>query len=68
MSEPGSGSDAFALATTARRVAGGYVLDGHKAWITFAPVADFFVVFASTNPAAGQWGSAPSWWKPGTTG
>ncbi|MEZ5233645.1 MAG: acyl-CoA dehydrogenase family protein [Acidimicrobiales bacterium] len=56
MSEPGSGSDAFALATTARKVAGGYVLDGHKAWITFAPVADFFVVFASTNPAAGQWG------------
>lgn len=56
MSEPESGSDAFALTTTAQRSGDGYVLHGHKCWITFAPVADFFVVFAKTNPDAGQWG------------
>jgi alkylation response protein AidB-like acyl-CoA dehydrogenase len=56
MSEPESGSDAFALSTTATRSGDGWVLDGHKCWITFAPVADFFMVFARTNPAAGQWG------------
>ncbi|MFN0025712.1 MAG: acyl-CoA dehydrogenase family protein [Acidimicrobiales bacterium] len=56
MSEPHAGSDAFSLTTTAARCADGYLLNGHKSWITFAPVADFFVVFASTNPAAGQWG------------
>jgi len=56
MSEPESGSDAFALGTRAERVDGGYRLDGHKTWVTFGPVADFFVVFASTRPDAGQWG------------
>lgn len=56
MSEPDSGSDAFALGTTAQAEGDHYVLDGHKSWVTFAPVADFFVVFASTRPEAGQWG------------
>ncbi|MCC6436025.1 MAG: acyl-CoA dehydrogenase [Acidimicrobiales bacterium] len=56
MSEPESGSDAFALTTTAERCSDGFVLHGHKCWITFAPVADFFVVFAKTDPSAGQWG------------
>jgi alkylation response protein AidB-like acyl-CoA dehydrogenase len=32
------------------------VITGHKCWITLGPVADAFIVFASTNPAAGQWG------------
>lgn len=56
MSEPDSGSDAFALAAVAERRGGRYVLNGHKAWATLAPVADVFVVFASTDPSAGQWG------------
>ena len=56
MSEPDSGSDAFALTTTATPTSEGYVLNGEKAWVTLAPVADVFLVFASTNPDAGRWG------------
>lgn len=46
MTEPNAGSDLDGIATQARRVEGGYVLDGRKTWITAAPVADFFTVFA----------------------
>jgi alkylation response protein AidB-like acyl-CoA dehydrogenase len=53
MSEPGSGSDAFGLTTTAERREGGYVLSGSKTFVTNAPVADLFVVFARTGPAKG---------------
>lgn len=56
MTEPGSGSDAFSLRTTATEVEGGFRLNGHKALLTFAPVADFFLVFATADPALGQWG------------
>ena len=53
MSEPASGSDAFALATTARETASGYVLNGSKTFVTNAPEADVFLVFATTNPERG---------------
>ena len=56
MTEPGSGSDAFSLQTTAKEVDGGFVLNGHKSLLTFAPVADFFMVFATVDPDLGQWG------------
>ncbi len=56
MSEPQSGSDAFSLTTTATPTGDGYVLNGSKAWVTMAPVADMFIVFATTNPEAGRWG------------
>lgn len=56
MSEPNSGSDAFSLQTTARRVDDGYVLDGKKAWVTMGPAADVFIVFATTDPGRGRWG------------
>lgn len=56
MSEPESGSDAFSLTTTATPVPEGYVLNGEKAWVTMAPVADVFIVFATTNPELGRWG------------
>ncbi len=46
MTEPGAGSDLDGIATRANKVAGGYVLDGRKTWVTAAPVADFFTVFA----------------------
>jgi butyryl-CoA dehydrogenase len=46
MTEPNAGSDLDGIATTATRVDGGYVLNGRKTWITAAPVADFFTVFA----------------------
>lgn len=46
MTEPNAGSDLGGIATMARKVDGGYVLDGRKTWVTAAPVADFFTVFA----------------------
>lgn len=46
MTEPNAGSDLDAIATTARKVDGGYVVSGQKTWVTSAPVADFFTVFA----------------------
>lgn len=56
LSEPGSGSDAFALATRAERVDGGWTLNGAKAWITNGGEAEIFVVFANTKPEAGYKG------------
>ncbi|MEU8827520.1 acyl-CoA dehydrogenase family protein [Streptomyces sp. NPDC048636] len=49
--EPGSGSDAASIKTTARRTGGGYVLNGQKAWISNAGSARSFVVFAKTDPS-----------------
>jgi butyryl-CoA dehydrogenase len=46
MTEPNAGSDLDSIATTAKKVEGGYVINGQKTWITSAPVADFFTVFA----------------------
>lgn len=56
MSEPGSGSDAFALTTTAEPIADGYRLNGTKAWVSLGPVSDVIMVFATTDPALGRWG------------
>jgi len=56
LSEVGSGSDAFALATRAREHAGGFVLKGRKLWITNAAEAGIFVVFATVNPEQGYRG------------
>jgi acyl-CoA dehydrogenase len=52
ITEPGNGSDAAAIETPARRVDGGYVLDGHKKFIGNAPIADVCVVFATVDPGA----------------
>ena len=46
LTEPDHGSDAGALATRARRVDGGWVLNGTKTWISNAPIADVLVVWA----------------------
>jgi butyryl-CoA dehydrogenase len=51
MTEPNAGSDLDGIATTARKVDGGYVLNGRKTWVTAAPVADFFTVFARAGEA-----------------
>lgn len=56
LSEAGSGSDAFALKTTAKKVDGGYVLNGSKMWITNSKEADIFVVLANLDPSAGYKG------------
>ena len=56
LSEPGSGSDAFGLATRAEADGDQWVLNGSKAWITNGGEADLFVVFANANPSAGYKG------------
>ena len=49
MTEPNAGSDLNSIATTAKKVDGGYLLNGQKTWITSAPLADFFTVFAKAG-------------------
>jgi alkylation response protein AidB-like acyl-CoA dehydrogenase len=56
LSEAGSGSDAFALTTSARRDREGFVLNGRKLWITNGNEADFFIVFATIDASAGYRG------------
>ncbi|TXC81938.1 acyl-CoA dehydrogenase family protein [Luteibaculum oceani] len=46
LSEPTTGSDAQNVQTTYTQVDGGYVLNGHKKWITFSQMADLFVIVA----------------------
>jgi len=56
LSEAGSGSDAFALATRATADGDDFRLTGRKLWITNAAEAGLFLVFANANPAAGYKG------------
>jgi isovaleryl-CoA dehydrogenase len=56
LTEPNAGSDAMGIQTTAREVAGGYVLNGTKVFITNGPIANVLVVYAKTNLAAGSRG------------
>ena len=56
LSEGGSGSDAFALATRAENKGEEWVLNGRKLWITNAAEAGVFIVFANANPEAGYRG------------
>jgi len=56
LSEAGSGSDAFAMATRATADGDRFVLTGRKLWITNANEADLFIVFANVNPEAGYRG------------
>jgi hypothetical protein len=56
MSEPDSGSDAFALRTRAERHGDAYVLNGTKTFVSEAPEANLFLVFATLDPAKGTLG------------
>ncbi len=58
LTEPGAGSDFAAIRTRAARVAGGWRLNGEKAWLTNGAVVDMVVVYAQTDPAAGAKGIA----------
>ncbi len=51
LTEPGAGSNPAGLRTRATRDGQGWVIDGQKRFITNAPIADLFVVFARTRPA-----------------
>lgn len=56
MSESGAGSDVVSMRSTAKRVDGGFVLNGTKMWITNGPDAHYIVVYAKTEPDAGSKG------------
>jgi alkylation response protein AidB-like acyl-CoA dehydrogenase len=56
LSEAGSGSDAFAMATRATEQGDGFSITGRKLWITNGNEADMFIVFANVNPEAGYRG------------
>ncbi|HEY2515558.1 MAG TPA: acyl-CoA dehydrogenase family protein [Polyangiaceae bacterium] len=61
LTEPGAGSDAFgSMATRARRTDGGWILKGSKTFITNAPFADLFVVYARVDDGASAQSAARS--------
>lgn len=68
LSEAGSGSDAFALATRAVEDGDAYVLTGQKLWITNGAEADVFIVFANVKPEAGYRGITAFLVERGTAG
>ncbi|MEW6083416.1 MAG: acyl-CoA dehydrogenase [Chloroflexota bacterium] len=60
LTEPNHGSDPASMETRAKKVDGGYILQGSKMWITNSPIADVFVVWAKLSPAQGAVPGAPS--------
>ncbi len=54
LTEPDSGSDPGSMKTRARKTDGGYVLTGAKTWISNAPIADVFVVWAKSEAHGGK--------------
>jgi glutaryl-CoA dehydrogenase len=54
LTEPEAGSDPAGMTTTARKTADGYVLNGAKMWISNAPFADVFVVWAKSDAHGGK--------------
>lgn len=59
MTEPDAGSDLMSMSTRAEERDGTWYLSGPKTWITSAPVADFFTVFARTGESPGRKGKPP---------
>jgi alkylation response protein AidB-like acyl-CoA dehydrogenase len=68
LSEAGSGSDAFAMATRATERGDGFAITGRKLWITNGNEADIFIVFANINPDAGYRGITAFIVERGTAG
>jgi alkylation response protein AidB-like acyl-CoA dehydrogenase len=68
LSEAGSGSDAFAMATRAAERDGEFVITGRKLWITNGNEANLFIVFANANPEAGYRGITAFLVERGTAG
>ena len=56
LTEPGAGSDAASITTTARDCGNYYLLNGRKTFITMGPLCDYAVVFAKTDPTKGSRG------------
>ncbi|KAI9370076.1 acyl-CoA dehydrogenase/oxidase [Aspergillus egyptiacus] len=68
LSEPVSGSDAFALQTKAEKTADGYKINGSKMWITNSMEAGIFIVFANLDPSKGYKGITAFIVEKGTPG
>ena len=68
LSEASSGSDAFALTTSARADGSDYILNGRKLWISNAREAGLFITFATLDPAAGYKGITAFLVEKGTPG
>ncbi len=68
ITEPQAGSDVFNLQMTAEKEDGGYVLNGQKRLVTFAPIADVALVLANVNPKLGKWGITAFLVEKGTPG
>ena len=68
LSEASSGSDAFALKTTARRDGEDYILNGSKLWISNAAEAGLFIVFTTVDPSLGYKGITAFLIERGTPG
>ncbi|KAL9111156.1 MAG: hypothetical protein Q9227_004419 [Pyrenula ochraceoflavens] len=56
MSEHSAGSDVVSMKTTAKKVDGGWILNGTKMWITNGPDANYIIVYAKTQPESGSRG------------
>ncbi|XOY56256.1 MAG: acyl-CoA dehydrogenase [Rhodobacterales bacterium] len=54
LTEPDAGSDPAGMKTTAKKTASGYVLNGSKMWISNAPIADVFIVWAKSEAHGGK--------------
>jgi alkylation response protein AidB-like acyl-CoA dehydrogenase len=68
MTEPGAGSDAFAMRTRAEKKSDRYVLTGRKMFISNAPIADVLIVFATTDATLGFGGLSAFLIERGTPG
>lgn len=68
MTEPLSGSDAYSLRTQAERKGDRYILNGSKTFITNAPYADLFIIFANVDPSRGANGITAFLVEKGTPG
>lgn len=58
LTEPGAGSDFAAITMHAKKVEGGWRIDGQKAWISNAALADVVIMYAQTEPGSGGRGMA----------
>jgi short-chain 2-methylacyl-CoA dehydrogenase len=68
LSEPASGSDAFAMTTKAEKTSTGYKINGGKMWITNSMEAGIFIVFANLDPSKGYKGITAFVVEKGTPG
>ncbi len=68
ITEAESGSDVFSLRTTARLEGDSYVLNGSKSYVTNGPIADVFLVYATTDPRDGYLGVCAFLVERATTG